>query len=721
MASARASIDQHPETRTNGSDAGDRYGTDALALATITFLSYLALIWQFSGPTYLMDEIGYLANAATLSGRTIDAGSSYYLGYSLFLLPGFLLFNEPALIWKSVLVTNSLLFAIAIFLLHRMSGLFSNDRRLRIIAVFLCALYPAYPTMAGYAYSTPGIVLVHVAACWALCRCASAPKAGLVIFALLVGFLNWIHPTGLPITLAALICLFVMAWLNRKLMPVIVVSALTIVLMILVFRMVLNPLLLDMMTPDGFEPRLHYSSAADQLKPLFTPGGAVEFVTRFLAQIGIVLIASLAVASAGAVYVFKRLALIGKVARRDPTDRIAFLAFISLSLLGVAALTAIIFTKPSIYYNNYWVHGRYIDGVLAPFLLVSLLVSAPRLQRLLVTLIVLAPLLVLYWAVGQEFGFTDEVELPSFWPQTAFPLEPVGIWFLSGAVACLIALALPRPVVKGILVGLFVYCISNQVSWHHQSYRASANPTDLYRLVSDRTAAGNCVAFSPSGRDDIGNRPYERFNQLSFYLMNHAYRRMALADWAENCDGPYLTYDDEGAFAGIDAVRVAQGLDTGLRVYAKNASAEASHETYRRIFIRTPDNDGAVSYIARVNAEDLRGRIGAGVLTGGVIKTTGGEGHLFYGPYGLLEAGKLSVTVHGRARNVEGSQIDLVTDGGKTIHGAFPLQLSGSADGVLAKGEIDLPAALQDFELRMYVGSDADIEFSHYDLEMVPN
>lgn len=719
MASTRASIDQHPETRTNGSDAADQYGTDALALATITFVSYLALVWQFPGPTYLMDEIGYLANAATLSGRTIDAGSSYYLGYSLFLLPGFLLFHEPALIWKSVLVTNALLFAISVFLLHRISGLFSDNRRLRIIAVFLCALYPAYPTMAGYAYSTPGIVLVYVVACWVLCCSASALKTGLVIFSLLVGFLNWIHPTGLPIALAALICLLVMAWLDRKLMPVIVVSALTIVLMILVFRMVLNPLLLDMMTPDGFEPRLHYSSASDQLKPLFTPGGAVEFVTRFLAQIGIVLIASLAVASAGAVFVFKRLALIGNAERRDPTDRIAFLAFISLSLLGVAALTAIIFTKPSIYYNNYWVHGRYIDGVLAPFLLVSLLVSAPRLQRLLMTLIVLAPLLVLYWAVGQELGFTDEVELPSFWPQTAFPLEPVGIWFLSGAVACFIALVLPGPVVKGILVGLFVYCISNQVSWHHQSFRASANPTDLYRFVKDQNAVGSCVAFSPAGRDDIGNRPYERFNQLSFYLMNYAYRRMTPADWAENCDGPYLTYDDEKAFAGIDAVRVAQGLDTGLKVYARDVSGEAGHETYGRVFFRTADNGGAVSYIARVDAEDLAGRIAAGRLVDGVIKTTGSKGHLFYGPYGLLEAGKLKVRVNGRAGNVEGSQVDLVTDGGKTIHGAFPLQLSGSGDGLLASGEIDLPEALHNFELRLYVGSDADIEFSHYDLEMV--
>lgn len=719
MVSPRASTDFDTESFGSARVAEDRYGFDALVLSAATFFCYLALIWQFSGPTYLMDEIGYLANAATLSGRTIDAGSSYYLGYSLFLLPGFLLFSEPAVIWKSVLVTNSLLFAVSIYLLHRISGRFSDDRRLRIVAVGLCALYPAYPTMAGYAYSTPGIVLVYVAASWTLCQLRGAPKTALLIFGLLVGFLNWIHPSGLPVALAAVITLGVVAWLDRKLIPVAVVSVLTIALMILVFRTILNPHLLDIMTPDGFQPRLHYSGVSDQLAPLMTPGGVAEFLTRFLAQIGIILITSLALASGGAVYIFSRLALIGYSDRRDSTDQIGFLAFVFLSLLGVAALTALIFTKPSIYYNNYWVHGRYIEGVLAPFLLLSILCAVPRIHRLAVTLVVLALLLAFYWVVGQEFGFTDEVELPAFWPQTIFPGEKVGIWFLSGAVACVIAFFVPGAAVKIALAGLYLLCITNQVFWHHQSFRASANPTDLYRLVSDGAAKGSCIAFSPAGREDIGNKPYERFNQLSFYLMNYAYRRMEIADWAENCDGPYLSYDDASAFESVGAVPVAYGLDTGLTVFARTMPGEASHETYSRVFVRGSGDDRPVPYTVRINADDLRGHIGVGKLTGGVIKTTGTKGYVYYGPYGLLKPGKLRVKVYGQASNVEESWVDVASEGGQQIHGVFPLELSGSTDGLLVTGEIDLTADLPNFEIRMFVSSNADIEFSHYDLEIV--
>ncbi|MCR9135229.1 MAG: hypothetical protein NXI27_04490 [Alphaproteobacteria bacterium] len=700
--------------------ANAQHGLDVAVLAAFTFIGYLALNWQFSGPTYLMDEIGYLANAATLSGRTIDAGSSYYAGYSLFLLPGFLLFNEPAHIWKSVLVANSLLFAASIILLHRMSGLFCDDRRLRFVAVALVALYPAYPVMAGYAYSTPGIVLIFVAASSAFCLLPKMPKAGMLIFALLVGFLNWVHPVGLPVAVAAVITLGALAWIDRDRIAMAVVSVLALVLMVLVYQVYLNPTLLDMMTPEGFKPSLHYSSVMDQLNPVYSPGGAVEFVTRFLAQIGIVLIATLALAGAGVAYVVNRLMVIGSADRRDSAERIAILLFTTLSVLGVAAFTAIIFTKPWSYFDNHWVHGRYIESVLAPFLLLSFLCSARRTQRIAVTLGVLTSLLVLYWMIGQEVGFTDEVEHPSFWPQTVFPAEPVFVWFLAGALACSIALFLPSLIVKGLLVGLYVLCISNQISWHHQSFRASANPTDLYRLVSDQYPDGTCVAYSPAGRDDIGNKPYERFNQLSFYLMNHDYRRMTPADWLEKCSGPYLTFDDVTTFNSGGAVLIAQTLDVGMKVYAKDPASDASHETYGRVFIRRSDENQNISYVARVNAEDLRGRIGVGKLDSGLINTTGSRGHAFYGPYGFLNAGKIRLEVYGRAGNVDGSYVDLATNGGNMIHGVFPIQPVKTARGLIAVGEIDVPEDLREFEIRLFVGSDADISFSHYDLEMIP-
>ncbi|MCR9135230.1 MAG: hypothetical protein NXI27_04495 [Alphaproteobacteria bacterium] len=717
MASTLTSTEHRNDDFARQSAVKNPYRSDAVVLAIITFVSYLALVWQFVGPTYQLDEIGYLANAATLSGRSIDAGSSYHFGYSLFLLPGFLLFDDPLTIWKSVLVTNSLLFAISIFLLHRISGYLSEDRWPRFFAVLLCALYPAYPTMAGYAYSTPAIMLVFVAASWALCRSATAPGAGLLGFGLLVGLLSWTHPTGLPVAVAAILVLGAMAWLDRKRMVFAAVATLTIVLMIVIFRAYLNPHLLDIMTPDGLQPRLHYSAATDHLALVFSAGGPSEFLTRFLIQIGYVLIVTLALASGGVVYMLDQVALLGDKRRRDDPARTAMLAFAFLSLLGVAALTAVVFTKPQAYLNNYWVHGRYLEAILAPFLLISLLCGAARLKRLVLTITVLALLIFLYWAFGQETGFTDEIELPAFWPQVFYPDENILFWFLAGGIACLIAVMVHHAVVKLALGTLFIFCIANQVPWHHQSFRVNGSPSDLYRLVSDSFEAGECVAFTPAIRLEIGNQSYERYNQLSFYLMNYDYRRMEIADWAENCDGPYLTHENDPAFELAGAELVAQGVDTGLKVYARKMAADPSHETYSRLFVRDKTVRPA-TYIARINADDLWGRTGVGELTNGVIKTTGREGHVFYGPYGYLPAGKLRLKVYGRASNVDKSWVDVVSNGGNRKHGVFPLALSENSEGLMATAEIELLEDLSDFELRMHAGEQANIDFSHYDLEI---
>ncbi len=721
MASTLISSTGHADRYSAASADGLQYRSDALLLAALTFMSYLALAWQFSGPTYQMDEIGYLANAATLSGRTIDAGSSYYFGYSLFLLPGFLLFDDPLVIWKSVLVTNALLFAVAIFLLHRISGYLSEDRWMRFFAVALCALYPAYPTMAGYAFSTPGIVLVYVAACWTLCRSGVAPKSSLLLFSLLAGFLNWVHPTGLPVAIAAVMVLGLMACVDRKLISRAAVSVAIIVLMIWAYRGFLDPLLLDVMTPDGLVPRRHYPTIAEELRELVAPGGPAEFLTRYLAQLSYILIGSLALASGGAAYIVRRAAAVVNTNGRDDDTNLAFLVFALLSLLGVIGLSAVLFTKPSYYYNHYWFQGRYLEGMLLPFLLVSFIVGAARLHRLVITLAVFVPVIILYLAVGQETGFTEEVDVSALWPQVAYPDEGNLFLLLLGGAACIVSVFLPRAVLKCLLAGLYFFCIANQLLWHHQSYRANGSPSDLYRLVSDTNPTGACVAFTPGIEAVPGDRRYERLNQLSFYLLNYKYRRMEIAEWVENCDGPYLTYGDDPTFAEAGAVLVARELDTGLKVYTRSMVPALSHETYRRVFIRNEQNDRPVSYIARLAAADLIGHIDAGRLVEGAVMTTGRSGHVFYGPYGYLEAGEYRFSAYGEALDVAESSFDVASDGGSQIHAMFPVNLTGKKRGLLSQGVFAVPEDLDNFELRLSAGASANITFSHYDLEMLAN
>lgn len=698
---------------------GNRFRSDAFVLAAITFVSYLTLSWQFTGPIYLMDEIGYLANAAALSGRSIDAASSYYFGYSLFLLPGFLLFDEPTIIWRAVLVTNAFLFAGAMFLLHRISGVLSNDRLTRIFAVGLCALYPAYPTMAGYAFSTPAIVLVFVAACWTLCQSVLSPAQRLSLFALLVGFLTWIHPTGVSVAIAAVLTLGLMSWLDRRLIAPAIAAVLIITLMILAYQQVLQPLLRDAMTSEGFQPKLHYPTIAEEIGKLFSPGGALEFLTRYLALISYVLIGSLALTGGAAAYIIRRVVTIRRDCERGDGGTVSFLVFALLSLLGVVGLSVLFFTKPDQYHTHFWMHGRYIEGVLAPILLIAFVVGVSRLGRIAVASGVFLPVIVLYMIIGQETGFVEEVDLSALWPQVIYPGGSVLFWLIMGWVACTASVFFSNTQLKFVLASVYICCIGNQVLWHHQSTEARPYSPDLYKLITDLEMQGGCIAFTPSVKQVPRERQFERLNQISFYLMNSDFRRMDVADWIENCDGPYLTYRDDPALAEAGALLVAQELFTGLKVYAREFTNGHVKGFYKQIFVRREHDGRSATHSARVTASDLSGHLGVGELIDGSIVSNNRSGHVFFGPYGYLDAGRYRFHAFGYAGNVGESWFDLVSEGGSRIHHTFPLQETEAGQDHIASGAFVILEDMKNFEIRLNADANANIVFSHYELELL--
>lgn len=116
---------------------------------------YWAMSRGFPGPAYQQDEIGYLVNGAFFAGHVSDGYSSYFAGYSLLLAPLFALLGDPAHIWQGVMVVNAILWAGAFFLLARLLEVLAPDcspgRRFGALA--LAAVYPAWPVMAGYAFS----------------------------------------------------------------------------------------------------------------------------------------------------------------------------------------------------------------------------------------------------------------------------------------------------------------------------------------------------------------------------------------------------------------------------------------------------------------------------------------------------------------------------------------------------------------------------------------
>ncbi|MCR9135228.1 MAG: hypothetical protein NXI27_04485 [Alphaproteobacteria bacterium] len=700
-----------------GIGSQNRFLPDAFLLAVITFVSYLALSWQFTGPTYLTDEIGYLTNAAALSGRSIDAASSYHFGYSLFLVPGFLLFEEPTTIWKAVLVTNAVLFAGAVFLLHRISGFLSSERLPRISAVGLCALYPAYPTMTGYAFSTPAMILVFVAACWMLCQSAFSPARSLSVFALLVGFLTWIHPSGLPVGIAAALTLALMCWMDRRLIVPAMTAALIIIVMILSYQQVLQPLLRNAMTPEGFQPKLHYPSPLDELALVASLDGVVHVLTKYVGQMAYILAGTLALASGGVAYTLLRVAAVSRNRNGQRPETIGLLVFGLFSILGMVAVTSLSNNLTPVIWANEWFSGRHLEAVLLPFLLFSFLLCAPRIYGLIITTGVFALVFLFHLTNRRETLDLNEIEGSSFWPTVLFPDGTMLQWFFWGGLACVLAVFVPVRIVKLFLVGLYLMCIGNQIEWHHQSFWVNGRPSELSQFIRDTYPVNSCIAFEPreDRSDDI--RRYERLNQLTYYLMNFRFRRMEVSDWIERCDGPYLTYRDHPALADAGAVVIAQELYTGLKAYARKTVGRREEGRYAQVFVRMDHEDRPATFLARVNSSNLAGHLGVGELIDGSIVSNKRSGHVFFGPYGYLDAGRYRFHAFGSATDIEKSWFDLVSEGGNRIHHTFPLEEKETGQDRIASGNFEIPADMKNFEIRLNADANANIVFSHYELE----
>ena len=76
-------------------------------------LIYYTLNFSFEGPAFLSDEVGYLSKAATLAGWTINLHTGWHGGYSFLLAPSFLLFEEPARIFRAAVITNACLWTVS--------------------------------------------------------------------------------------------------------------------------------------------------------------------------------------------------------------------------------------------------------------------------------------------------------------------------------------------------------------------------------------------------------------------------------------------------------------------------------------------------------------------------------------------------------------------------------------------------------------------------------
>jgi len=505
---------------------------------------YLAASWHISGPAYLRDEIGYLANAAFFAGYRIDAASSFHAGYSLLITPAFV-FSDPRVVWKAVLAINAILwatnFAMLTALLRRLLPHTQPSRLLT--ATIVSALYPTWIVSTGYAFATTGFATVFLASALALFRWSRANPLSILPHAALTGYLYWVHPTGAAVALASMLAVALGAWRWRDARPLLLHTALVAVL-ILAYQLGVHPWIVASMTPAGYAPEFHYPSLASALKTLFTWHGFMVFVTMAGGQLAYVIVASFGMGLAGLVFCVRQVLRTresdGHAATDDNVRPVCLL--IAVAPLGVIALGAIAFFHWDHFEGGFWIYGRYLDGAILPLLAIGLAVFRPDLRLAFASIFVLAVGLLLTIMVpsGVEHDISDTV---AFWPQYVSRNAGFFIWMLLGAIAVAAAARVGQRLVIPLMATSFALSIYHQTLWHDWFLTELSAPSPLVGTIRSTVPRGTCVGVNPALPAQATLSQATRYRLHSFYLFDSGYRRMSPTEWLAQCNGPYLTYD----------------------------------------------------------------------------------------------------------------------------------------------------------------------------------
>lgn len=217
-------------------------------------------------PKVQPDEFSYLSQAKFLAGKSptpqiapfmlSDArfesadlpngqGFPYYhFGYSLLVVPAYLITDNPEYSYRAVIAINSILmsflFVILYFWVRQISTLSGSQA---ILIALLASLYPAYSLQTHIGWSENALIPCFAFSVLMLSRyLKQRSSAYLVLFSIASGYLYTLHPRGIAASIAAIICLFLLIVCDRKRLPLGLLGILIIVSILAVTRYVAGSL-----------------------------------------------------------------------------------------------------------------------------------------------------------------------------------------------------------------------------------------------------------------------------------------------------------------------------------------------------------------------------------------------------------------------------------------------------------------------------------------------
>lgn len=521
----------------------ERHGLWLIVLVCTGWRAWLA--WPYQAALVMRDEAGYLGNAAALAGYVFDGASSYHAGYSLLIVPAYLLFSDPAQIYRCVQVINLLLGIASTCLLYNLvASLFPGERRERILlAVLVGSLYPAWFVLSSLAMSENASIPTFLLALWSCLQVARRGGGWWIAWALSTGFLFTIHPTGIASIGAGVLVAAALAAARGEWKWLLAFIA-AIAVVVLATTSLLQPWLVHRLTLGSFPPNLHYPSLGAMLEPMRSMAGIVGLANHFAGHVLYLLVGTLWLVWFAAQHAAH--GLHRSVTQRALPGDVAVLAFAMLALLGTLGMSVVMFTAFRTVQLDHLMYGRYVEVSLLPLLACGFIVATRRGSFTSFIVGALAAGL-LAWCFAAASGYSESannLNISALWQPLVMPGRSPLWWWLGAAAIGAVVYACPGVAVRATLAcGVFVVAVvlvyERYLDLCYEIYATRDRIAAFVRSHHD--ARTTCVGVDPTGRTGTValDLPFAR---LGTQLYDHGLRRVSLDEWSGHCNGPLISW-----------------------------------------------------------------------------------------------------------------------------------------------------------------------------------
>jgi hypothetical protein len=350
-----------------------------------------------------------------------------------------------------------------------------------------------------------------------------------------------------------------------------------------------------------------------------------------------------------------------------------------LIILGVILMSTVSFSisrRPI--RVDYWIYGRYSEAYLLPILIIGVVASWKKYNLLIVPLLLSVIGLFLSINISEintKLMDNNIVNSVSFWPNAIRGDVDFTYWFLIGALTILVLSILIKYVGKSALIlviPIYLITIINQNEWHNNILAGYSKNPQMYNFIAENYSQQDCIGFElDEDKQIIGIIENERMKLLSYYLYSYNFNRMSYVDWYNNCEGPYVTTNDDYV-KDLDTVYVAREKDSGIFVITKsNQTKEFKYNPseLNDLYINTDDEECVARGCFILDASELQKYTVVGVRDeeNNSLKTSE-QGIFLFGPYYGLKKGSYKIFLDAEIRGSLGNNIYVKSNKGQKIH-----------------------------------------------------